>query len=112
MATHELKTWPAFFQAVLDGRKNFDARYDDRGFQAGDTVVLREFDPDKHVLNPLARIDERYTGRRIRAKIGYVLHAIPHAIRGIQSVQAGHNLEGYVVVSLLDVERLEDSGGK
>jgi hypothetical protein len=41
-----------------------------------------------------------------------VLHAVPHALRGIQSVQAGHNLEGYVVFSLLDVERLEDSSGK
>jgi hypothetical protein len=108
MATHELKTWPTFFQAVLDGRKNFDVRYDDRGYQAGDTVVLREWDPDKYVLNPLARVDERYTGHRLQAEIGYVLHAVPHALRGIQSVQAGHNLEGYVVFSLLDVKELLD----
>jgi hypothetical protein len=101
MIEHELKSWPAFFQAIVDGRKNFEVRYDDRGFQAGDTVRLREFDPE---LRPTGlSIPERcYTGREITAHIGYVLHAIPHPI-GHGLHQAGHNLEGYVVFSLLGV---------
>lgn len=46
-ATHYLKTWPQFFDAVERGDKNFEVRKDDRAFQAGDTLVLAYFDPNK-----------------------------------------------------------------
>ena len=42
MQTHELKTWPEYFEAVKDGTKNFELRKDDRGFKAGDHLVLAE----------------------------------------------------------------------
>jgi hypothetical protein len=107
-ATHELKTWPDFFQAIIDGRKNFEVRYDDRGFQAGDRVVLREWDPNKLTLG-LSSKDTQYTGRWLGAKIGYVLHVVPtsHQRLGV-TYRPGHNLEGYVVFSLLGVEELSD----
>jgi hypothetical protein len=44
---HELKTWPPFFQAIVDGEKSFELRKDDRGFEVGDILVLKEFDPHK-----------------------------------------------------------------
>lgn len=44
---HYLKTWPQYFHAVARGDKNFEVRKDDRAFQAGDTLVLEYFDPEK-----------------------------------------------------------------
>lgn len=72
---HELKIQPNFFQAIADGKKTFEIRLDDRGYQEGDEVMLRE-------------MDTQYTGREIVAIIGYVT-----AFK-----QAG----GYVVFSLLN----------
>lgn len=39
---HDLKIERPYFQAVRDGRKTFEIRYNDRGFNAGDTVALHE----------------------------------------------------------------------
>ena len=89
MTEHELKTWPEFFEAIIDGRKNFEVRRDDRGFQAGDHVYLREWDPSH---------GGRYTGRRIRARIGYVLHN--------PVGRDGATLGGHSVFSLLDIKEL------
>jgi hypothetical protein len=87
--THHLKCWPDFYEAIVDGRKNFEVRYDDRGFQAGDKVYLREYDP---------KSGGRFTGRRCTAVIGYVL-SNPVGRRG-------DSLNGYVVFSLLELEEL------
>ena len=45
MKTHDLKCWPEFFEAILNGTKNFDLRINDRGFQVGDRLLLHEYDP-------------------------------------------------------------------
>ena len=59
---HELKTLPCFFEAVLDGRKKFEVRYNgDRSFQAADTATLHEYDKA-----------EGYTGRQAHVLITYV----------------------------------------
>jgi len=63
MAVHDLKTWTCFFQDVLDDRKTFEVRENDRDFGCGDILVLREFLPK----------DETYTGRVIIAKVTYIL---------------------------------------
>lgn len=44
---HELKIWPQFYARVKNGSKTFEVRNNDRNFQMGDTVVLKEWDPEK-----------------------------------------------------------------
>lgn len=60
---HELKTWPEFFGLVDERQKNFEVRKNDREFQVGDTLVLREFDP----------IVGKFTGRSCMREITYIL---------------------------------------
>jgi hypothetical protein len=60
--THELKIWPRYFKAVLDGDKTFEIRKNDRGFGVGDTLDLQEFDPET----------KKYTGWCILRKITYI----------------------------------------
>lgn len=71
-ATHRLKCWPEFFQAILDGRKMHDLRRcDDRHFSIGDRLELREFDPKT----------ERYSGRELTVEVTYVTSAeVPCAL--------------------------------
>ncbi len=59
---HDLKIAPVFFLAIESGRKTFEIRKDDRGFQNGDTIKLQEYDP----------VTESYTGREMVAEITYV----------------------------------------
>lgn len=63
MKTHELKTWPEFFDAIWDGTKTFEVRKNDRDFQVGDYLYLREWDPHR----------SDYTGRHGTVRVGYVL---------------------------------------
>lgn len=74
MKIYELKVWPRYFRAVLDGSKTFEFRKDDRGFELGDTLILREFEPgvrDYSGQVPIIK-ESRYTGRSIKKKITYI----------------------------------------
>lgn len=43
---HNLKILPSYFEAILDGSKTFEIRFNgDRGFQKGDSVTFQENDP-------------------------------------------------------------------
>lgn len=59
--THELKTWPIYFEAIWDGRKTFELRRNDRNYRTGDRLVLHEYDPER----------EMYLGRVIIAAVTY-----------------------------------------
>ena len=39
---HELKSDPASFQCMWDGVKTFDLRFNDRNFQIGEYLILKE----------------------------------------------------------------------
>jgi len=71
---HELKCWPEPFAALLDGRKRFEVRVDDRGFAVGDVLVLHEWDPylDRH---DYSSCKGEYTQRDpVRMLVTYILH--------------------------------------
>jgi hypothetical protein len=65
--THELKTWPEYYSAVLEGTKTFEYRRDDRGFKVGDVLHLREWVPSTG-----------YTGREMRRRVAYLLRTDLH----------------------------------
>ena len=41
--THHLKIKPEYFQAVINGKKPFEIRLNDRDFKQGDRVILEEY---------------------------------------------------------------------
>lgn len=47
MATHKLKTWTNAWEAMNDGRKGFEWRKDDRGYEVGDILELERYDPSR-----------------------------------------------------------------
>lgn len=59
MKTHELKILPKYFKDVVDGYKKFELRKNDRDFQIGDSLLLKEFDGD-------------YTGDSVQVVITYI----------------------------------------
>lgn len=63
MTQHSLKTWPEFYPDIESGAKAFEVRFDDRYFQVGDILWLREWDPD----------DEVYTGRSCCRTVAYLV---------------------------------------
>ena len=66
---HDLKTWPDAFAAILDGRKPFEWRKNDRDFRVGDVLRLREWAPDADGAAPVSG----YTGRVVERRVSYVL---------------------------------------
>ena len=54
--THYIKLNHHYADAVLSGQKNFEIRYNDRGYQRGDKVVFSVINDDMTVMaHPLNR---------------------------------------------------------
>jgi len=63
MTTHELKIWPQYFKAVVSKKKRFEYRKNDRDFQVGDMLILKEYYPKK----------DTYSGKEIKVIVTYIL---------------------------------------
>lgn len=63
MKTHELKVWPFYFEEIVEGRKNFEFRKNDRGFRTGDIIYLEEWNPE----------EKKFTGAWIPVEITYIM---------------------------------------
>ncbi len=57
---HSLKILPEYFKEVIAGNKTFEIRKNDRNFQVGDLVLLREY------------VDNEYTKELLGVRITYI----------------------------------------
>lgn len=64
---HELKCWPEFFIKVYRGDKKFEIRKNDRDYQIGDRLLLKEWEPFDIDGNG------HYTGDELLVKVTYIL---------------------------------------
>lgn len=102
MKIHELKTDPDPFRKVWEGDKKFELRFNDRGFDAGDLLVLKETNISYAMQERAKRENDKlmpemqFTGRSIVCRTNCVFFG-PHY--GIQ--------EGWVCMSLEVLDRHE-----
>lgn len=85
---HILKTDPDVFQAMEEGLKNFEIRYNDRNYMAGDTLTLKE---TKYSGEEMKEEDKplEFTGEELEREVNYVLQG------GIYGLK-----EGWVILSV------------
>jgi Domain of unknown function (DUF3850) len=85
---HELKCWPPYFDDIETGQKLVDIRLDDRRFQVGDILFLREYVPPDRAWR--GDIDaDGFTGRTCQRQITHILSGGQFGLA-----------EGYVALSL------------
>ena len=97
MTTHDLKIWPQYFDAVSDGKKRAELRKNDRDYQEGDVLNLREFDPKT----------DRYTGRCVTAVVTHVqrigeLDATLKNVMGLNPCLAPINLLAVLSIKVVE----------
>lgn len=80
---HELKTYTEYFQRILTNEKPFEIRINDRDYQKGDTLLLREYYPKENT----------YSGMEAQFIVGYILHGGQFGIK-----------KGYCVMALIKIE--------
>lgn len=62
MANHCLKCWEQPFDAMWDGSKGYEIRFNDRDYKVGDTLTLRRFVPST----------QTYSGRVLVVEVTYM----------------------------------------
>jgi len=63
MKIHELKTWPEYYQPMEEGIKRFEWRRNDRNFEVGDCLLLKEW----------TSATGSYTGREQLVYVEYIM---------------------------------------
>lgn len=63
MAIIKKKIWPEWFKIMKSGKKKFELRLADFRIKKGDILVLEEWNPKT----------KKYTGRKIKKKVKYIL---------------------------------------
>lgn len=87
---HCIKIREQYADAIVEGRKNFEVRYNDRGYNAGDEVAFT-------VVNEFDMTDLYHPLNKKKFKITYV-----HSGLGMEN--------GYVVFGIEEIREGEDYG--
>jgi hypothetical protein len=83
MTTHTLKCLSPWFEALADGSKTFEVRWNDRDFRVGDELVIEHWE-----------IKHQQVFGRLRFTVTYVYHGFgPGAVK--RDLQ-----QGYVVLGI------------
>jgi hypothetical protein len=85
MSLHHLKANPPHFQALWEGSKTFEVRWNDRDFQLADCLVMEEW------------IEGEPTGRAVSALVSHMLHGGEYGLA-----------DGWVCLSLKYMDRHDD----
>ncbi|CAO0822454.1 putative DUF3850 domain-containing protein [Desulfarculales bacterium] len=94
---HELKEWPEFFVHTLSGRKKFQLRLNDRDFQVGDELLIKEWDNKGEYGSPAEKTEPvGYTGRAVVLRVDYIMRS--EDTRGVESKFVPIAL-GYIIMS-------------
>ncbi len=80
---HQLKCWDEFMMDVATGKKSFEVRKNDRGFNVGDTLILKGWN------NYFAE----YTEQFIEAEVTYILNG------GAWGIEEGNVVMGIKVIT-------------
>ncbi len=85
----EKKVWPEYFEKILSGEKTYEYRLNDFECNQGDTLVLKEWNPQTG----------QYTGREVEKKVGFVGY-----IKEFPTWWSKEEIEihGFQIISLLD----------
>jgi hypothetical protein len=83
---HVVKSWSMFFADILSGDRTSDIRLNDRRYQAGDQMLLKEYDPVK----------QEYTGREQLVTITYMQQNKSNPC----AISRDALKDGYVVLSI------------
>lgn len=62
MKVHKLKILPEYYNAQVKGIKNFEIRKNDRNYQIGDWLLLKEYNPKI----------KKFTERKVMVEITYI----------------------------------------
>jgi post-segregation antitoxin (ccd killing protein) len=87
VSEHILKTDLEVFEAVIQGKKTYEIRYNDRGYKVGDTLILKETKyTGREMKDGMPLI---YTDREYKAKVSHILQGPCYGLA-----------EGWVILSL------------
>lgn len=84
MATHKLKTEPESFEPIVAGRKVAEFRKDDRNFNVGDILRLREWSKETSYTNQVVEVEVTHIlrGPAFGVPEGYVMMSFIPAAGG------------------------------
>ncbi|HLD06523.1 MAG TPA: DUF3850 domain-containing protein [Candidatus Nanoarchaeia archaeon] len=77
MATVTKKVWPKFFELLLSGEKQVELRLADFDLAPGDTLVLKEFDPET----------QAFTGRKITKTVNRAIKVNPAEMYSLDEIE-------------------------